>query len=157
MFVNDLGTSGGKCLSHAQKITLDPRKLLKWHLGSCYWLLVARNYNYTSLRHWWNFRGCNTCFIHFIWNNPYENALPWPRFRSWTSAWHYWHPPNIGLKYIHQTSKPKVSLFLLNKFPSSLPLFSQLTNTKDWPFSKLSLDCSYIHHDATWRKKHVYM
>jgi hypothetical protein len=28
----------------------------------------------------------------------------------------------------------KVSLFLLNKFPLSLPLFSQLTNAKDKPF-----------------------
>jgi hypothetical protein len=125
------------------KITLDSRKLLKWHLGSCYWLLVAINYSYTSLSHWWNFWVYNTYFIHFTWNNFHKNALPW--FRSWTYAWHYWHPPNIGTRYIHQTSKPKVSLFLLNKFPSSLPLFSQLTNAKDWPFKELSLDCSYIH------------
>jgi hypothetical protein len=86
LFANDFGTSGGKCLSHAQKITLDPRKLLKWHLGSCYWLLVAINYNYTSLSHWWNFWVYNTCFIHFIWNTLYKNALPWPSFKSWTST-----------------------------------------------------------------------
>jgi hypothetical protein len=29
----------------------------------------------------------------------------WLGFKSWTYAQHYWHPPNIGIKCIPQTSK----------------------------------------------------
>jgi len=157
LFTNDFGICGGKCLSRAQKITLNPRKLLKWHLGSCYWLLVAINYNYTSLSHWWNFRIYNICFIHFTWNNIHKNAFPWPSFKSWTYAWHYWHPPNIGMRYIHQTSKPKVSLFQLNKFPSSLLC------SHNWQMPRTNLFQSYpwIAFTSIFTKPeeklHVYM
>jgi hypothetical protein len=51
----------------------------------------------------------------------------------------------------------KVSLFLLNKFSSSMPLFSQLTNAKDRPFQELSLDDSYIHPNKAQRKVTCYM
>jgi hypothetical protein len=38
-------------------------------------------------------------------------AWPWPSLKSWTSAWHYWHPTNIGTRCIHQTSKLKFHCF----------------------------------------------
>jgi hypothetical protein len=99
-----------ECSSCAKKINYWPKEIAIDTLGHVigYWLLETIIIHHQVID---EFMGIHTYFIHVTWNSFHNFFWPWPSLKFWISSKHYWHPPNIGTRCIHQTSKPKFHYF----------------------------------------------